>query len=147
MLCLPLPINRHVAVLGCLTQEQEVMLLTQAKQPLIIKLHCSIRCLLTPLHALETIIRITTQIASVPSISLPSRKPCLMMMLTSFLMVCPGSCCYCLCFGGLVINEANEICMLFYCNSLKSKDLWGWERSLPSSRSSFLVVWWFSSPE
>lgn len=125
LLCLPLPFNRCVAGLGCPTQEQEVMLLTQAKRPLITKLHCSIRCLLTPLHALETIIRITIQIASVSSISLPSRKPCLMMTLTSFLMVCPGSCCYCLCTEGLVINEAKETCILFYSSALKSKALWG----------------------
>lgn len=125
MLCLPLLITRCVVVLGCLTQEQEVMLLIQARQPLTIKLHCSIPCLLTPLHALETIIRITIQTASVPSISLPSRRPCLTTMPTSFLTVCSLSwCCYCLCFGGLVTCEAREVYVLFFGN-LKSKGLWG----------------------
>lgn len=35
-----------------------------------------------------------------------------------------GSCCQLLCSGELVISEAREIYMLFYCNSLKIKDLW-----------------------
>lgn len=89
-LCPPLPSIRYAVVLGCQIQEQEAMPLTPASQLLIIKHLCCTQCHSTPLRAPVTITHITTQTASVPSTSLPSRKPCLMMTPTSFLTVRQG---------------------------------------------------------
>lgn len=69
------------------TCEQEVVWAIRAGQLWITKRHCSTPCLPTPHHAHESTTHTIILMGSVHSINLLWRKPCLMMMQSSFLMV------------------------------------------------------------